>query len=264
MKKRIFFCSILIAIFAVGCTTTIQPPVRNPQIAEIAAILTQTAMATAASTTQDLTPSVTPDAAFTTDKQTIFRDDFNRFLEPGWRWKNENPSNWSLTTRSGTLEIQCDRGYINLGNAKNLLLHTAPTGDFIVETGFSFLPNNSDQFAGLVLFASETDFIQAGLGYCSKVVGCIEKGFYIDRYKGGKLQLPRIAIPFSGNAIAVRMSVQGEILTVSTSPNGNIWYRVLQQPLEFSPTETGIFTGQNNETQTITATFEYFEISQPK
>lgn len=264
MKKQILFSSLLIVIFAAGCAVTIQPPEPDPRIVEIAANMTQTAMSMATSTVPNVTPSVTPDAITIENDGMIFRDDFIRVFKPDWHWKNENPSGWNLNTNSGTLEIQCNRGYIHLGTAQNLLLRAAPAGNFSVETSFSFLPNNSDQFAGLVLLASESDFIQAGLGYCSPNVGCIEKGFYIERYKGGKLQLPRIAIPFNGNSIAIRMSVQGEVLSVATSPNGNVWYRVLQQPLEFSPIETGIFTGQNNDTQTITATFEYFEISKHK
>jgi len=258
MKKQISLCSLLIVLFAAGCTVTIQPPEPDSRIVEIAANMTQTALPTATSTT----PSITQNAVFSNDNtRVLFRDDFDRTLEPGWQWENENATNWRMDDVSGTLQIQCDAGYINLGSAKNLLLLDTPAHDFSAETGLSFMPIYSDQFAGLVLLASESDFIQAGLGYCSPVIGCIKNGFYIERYKGGKLMLPRIAVSFDGNSIAIRMSVQGEFLTVFTSPNGKVWYRVFEQPLYFSPEKVGIFTGQNNQQQIISATFGYFEIS---
>lgn len=261
--KRIHLFALALLTFTSGCEIAIQPPPSEPFVAEISATRTQAAIETAAARNATATApaTITPVPFVINDATVIFHDDFNAVFEPGWQWQNENPATWSLTNSSGNLQIQSEPGYINLGNAKNLLLRNAPAGNFIAETSVNFAPDNGDQFAGIVLLESEQDFIQAGLGYCLPVVGCVRQGFYIDIYKNGKLTLPRQFTFYDENIMAVRMVVHEETLIVFASPNGTAWYRLLQRPMDFKAVQVGIFAGQNNDALIIPAAFGYFKIS---
>ncbi|MBK7451895.1 MAG: hypothetical protein IPJ47_21800 [Anaerolineales bacterium] len=261
MKNNHLIVMALIVLTS-ACVPSIQPPTPRPFVAGISSTMTKSVFE--ATERVKITPTVTagnpnPNMTATPDIYTNFRDDFDEKLQPGWEWINEDPKMWSLTNTAGTLQIQSEFGEIRRGSAKNVLLRSAPRGDFMVETNLNFSPDENDQFAGLVLFASETDFVQAGLGYCAPTVGCIKRGFYIDTYEGGKLLLPRRAFTFNEDIIFVRLVVQNGSLSTFTSPDGKVWYRTGKQGLNFTPTKIGLFTGQNSYDIIIPAWFGYFE-----
>lgn len=254
---------IVIAIFVLtsSCTLAIQPPTPPAFVADISSTMTQASINQTVPITFSPTVTTTPEVFLPTDKEVIFRDNFVESLEDGWEWVNEDPSTWSLATLQDTLQIQSEFGYIHLGSAKNLLLRSVPQEDFIAETSLNFFASESDQFAGIVLMESEENFLQSGLGYCAEALGCIRNGFYIDSYQNGDLLLPRVFSIFDENIIFIRMAVQDNVLQIFASTDGLVWYRNFQKPLTFKPLKVGLFTGQNTDTNLISATFEYFEIS---
>lgn len=260
----VFSFSLLLSVS--GCESAIQSPTPDVNLTDVVMTVTHLADRTPTPTitsTPEATATSTP-IVFTSDTETLFRDDFNAELKPGWQWLNENPINWSLVNIPGSLQIQAEPGYINFGNAKNLLLRPAPQGDFFVETSVNFLPDESDQFAGVVLFESITNFAQAGLGYCLPAVGCLGQGHYLDIYQNGIYALPRNPTQYFGNTLAIRLVVEGNMLSLFTSPDGKAWYRSYQRSINFNIQQVGLFAGQNNDTLNIPATFEYFEIGRFK
>ena len=194
----------------------------------------------------------------------IFRDDFNATLAEGWQWLNEDPTAWNLSNVSGSLQILTQSGYINLGNAKNVLLRDAPAGDFLVETSLRFDPDEGDQFAGIVLYESNADYVQAGLEYCSPVVGCSGQGIYVDIYKNGNLLLPRNEALSRDIVLRIRMAYENGVIVLYTSQDGTAWFRSFEHEMDMNITKVGLFAGQNNSALPKPAVFEYFEVSVPK
>ncbi|MDP1548181.1 MAG: hypothetical protein Q8L87_19380 [Anaerolineales bacterium] len=254
--KPLYLPVLILFLLTSGCETAIQPPTPQAGRVEISTATPQPVIITATAPSSE-----TPDA---NNAETVFRDDFNSDLEPGWQWLNENPAAWNLVQFPGFLQIHAESGYINLGTAKNVLVRNAPEGDFIVEASLNYSPDDSDQFAGIVLLESTRDYLQVGLGYCPPVVGCPGPGFYVDIYKNGKFTLPRNSMSFTENALVIRVIVQAGTISVFTSPNGAVWYRSFQGPVDIKVVQVGLFAGQNNEVLTIPAMFDYFELKIPK
>ena len=217
-------------------------------------------------------PSVTPFVSKTTLVPTavtgtatptpLFRDDFDSALQPGWEWINENPSNWSLSTLPGSLQINVISGYLIHHNISNLLLRPAPEGNFQIETHLLFSPVSSEQFAGLILYDSKTDFIQAGLAYCNPVYGCIGKGIYMDIYMNGVLHIPRDPANYASNEMYLRLIRQGSTISLLGSVDELVWFSIKNYETNMRVDKIGIVTGQNlDEYYSPSATFEYFEVS---
>lgn len=259
--KRYYLIVIAIFVLTSGCNMEIQPPTPPSFFAEMSSTMTQAFIEKTLPITLTPTVTATPEVIFATDREIVFRDNFVENLEVGWEWLNENPSTWSLATLQDTLQIQSEFGYIYLGSAKNLLLRDVPQGDFMAETSLNFTASGAEQFAGIVLMETEKDFLQSGLGYCVVALGCIRNGFYVDTYIHGNLTLPREFSTFNGNVISIRMVVQDNNMQIFASADGLVWYRTFQKLLTFKPLKVGLFTGQNNDTVLIPATFAYFEIS---
>lgn len=264
MRKKYFILLFLAGIIS-ACQTTIVPPTSQPFIGVISSTFTQSAYETLVGSLLTPIPSSTPAPTdIAQNKTRVFRDEFDGNLQPGWEWINENPETWSLFTEPGTLQIKSEPGYINLNNEKNFIIRDIPSGDFFLETSLNFSPDEADQFAGLVLYSTANDFIQTGLGYCSPSVGCIGRGLYIDIYKSGNLELPRKIVNFTEDIAFLQIYKVNNLIKILASPNGSVWYRIVDIDLGFAPAKAGLFTGQNNSGVAIPATFGYFDISIPK
>ena len=191
----------------------------------------------------------------------LFRDEFDSVLEPGWEWINEDPSNWSLSKIPDSIQFNVISGYLIHHNISNLLLRPAPAGNFQIETHLLFAPVSIEQFAGLILYDSELDFIQAGAAYCNPVYGCIGKGIYMDIYMNGVLHIPRGPAYYS-TEIYLRLIRQGSMISLLGSHDALVWVSIKHYETNMRVDKIGIITGQNlDEYYSPSATFEYFEVS---
>lgn len=245
----------------IGCAPSITPPGTPPGFDNV--------LETAAHMAES-TPLVEPDLTTATletitmqdlPTEPLFRDDFDQQLSQGWFWQNEDPANWNLNKIPGALQINAVAGYVNLGNAKNVLLRPVPEGDFMAEASLLFNPDENDQFAGLILYESNRDFIQAGLGYCLPELGCKGNGVYVEIYKNGRLTLPRNMINYNDSTLVLRLIKEGNTASFFASRDGSAWYRSGQFSMEFTPNYIGLIAAQNNEILPLAATFEYFELT---
>ena len=261
--KRLLAMMMMICVTLSACLMA--PPTRTPafdtgELDQIAAQATQILINQA---TQTLTPTITPTASIQAgESDPTFRDDFNSTLRAGWTWKNENGKNWSLQTVPGSLQIKVDGGYVNLGNMPNLLLRPAPDEDFMIETSLLFDPKDNNQFAGLILYESNENFIQAGNSYCDPVNGCEGQGLYFDIYLDGNLTLPRVINKVELVSLSLRVTRQGNLFSFFTSPDGKVWYLVTRQEVAMKALQVGLVAGQNVDGNTPPAAlFDYFEIN---
>ncbi|SEL94682.1 Carbohydrate binding domain-containing protein [Paenibacillus sp. cl141a] len=90
-------------------------------------------------------------------------DEFNSTqLNEQWRWVRENPANWSLSANSGYMRIVSEQGDISgsTGDAKNILLTGAPSGDWAIETKLDGKPTSRWSQGGLAAYVDDNTYIR--------------------------------------------------------------------------------------------------------
>lgn len=254
MKKMKRFLAVVVSVLFVvvlsACDLTITP--------SVPANITPLPFPTSAlpTATQPVAPSPSPTA-----DPNYFRDDFKTTLQPGWFWVREVPEQWSLL-KTGGLQIYAGRGNINAETISNLFLRPAPTGDFQIETKVLFSPYSNFQFAGLIIYNSPGNFIQAGHGYCFAGV-CVREGIYMDHYRNGLLTPPNFAQPYTvSDVVILRLIRKGNEYTLQMSGDGQVFYVVGSHENDMTPLQVGLLAGQNlTGDPFIPAVFDYFEIT---
>ncbi|MEO5886048.1 MAG: hypothetical protein ABIQ77_00150, partial [Anaerolineales bacterium] len=146
---KLKYIALTSALFIFGCGSPTQTPA--------------TQETTVPPTGQVVQPSteIFPTATPAIVDPNYFRDDFDTDLGSGWQWLREVPNNWSLTTIPGALQINVDGGQVSDETMTNLLLRAAPGGNFQMETRITFSPKTDFQFAGLIIYESPANLIQA-------------------------------------------------------------------------------------------------------
>lgn len=188
-----------------------------------------------------------------------FRDDFDIQLGTGWAWLHEDPSNWSLTAVPGALQINAGAGHVNDETVTNLLLRAAPSGDFQIETKLTFRPNADFQFAGLIIYESPPNLIQAGRAFCDIPDVCVGEGLYVDYYNSGSFVTPNFAAAYTESEIYLRLVRQNDTYTFQTSSDGSEWTLRGGTVSQMNPLQIGLVAGQN-ASSVIPALFDYFEV----
>lgn len=217
------------------------------------ATLTPSPSSTATPTTPTASPTATPDVRF-------FRDEFNDSLDPQWSWVREDPENWSLTSLPGSLQINIDHGYVAAHNNSNLLLRPAPEGNFQIETQMIFRPTRNYQFAGLIIYQDDSNFIQAGRSYCNSI-GCAGAGLSMNSYRNGVLVKPDFTQSYREiDPLLLRLSRKDNTYTFEASTDGKVWFIIGSHSSDITPVQVGLVTGQLLRGELLPATFEYFEI----
>jgi beta-xylosidase len=202
-------------------------------------------------------PTASP---FPTADSNFYRDDFDSAIDASWAWVREDPRTWSLTDVPGSLQISISRGYVAAHTNTNLLLRAAPQGNFLIETKIAFKPKNNFQFAGLIIYQSDSNFVQAGSAYCN-AVRCVGEGLYMDTYRKGILVQPKFGpTPRDVNPIWLRLSRTGNLYNFEASSNGTVWFFINSQTSDFTPNQIGLVTGQRLRGTPLFAGFDYFEV----
>jgi beta-xylosidase len=205
-----------------------------------------------------LTPTPEPTAS-----PAFFRDDFNQVLAGGWSWQNEDSANWNMNAQAGWLEIRVLPGHIVAGDYSNLLLRSPFDGDFQIETSLVFDPAANFQFAGLMIYESDSDFLQAGRAFCQGGDNCIGDGLYFDRYTAGAFQGPNFAAPYEvGILVHLRLQRRGDAYTFFASADGISWTEIGRHQSDLEPRRVGLVAAQNNEGIPIPARFDYFMLTE--
>ena len=225
-----------------------------------AATTTPTSVPTAA----PIQPPVATDQPAPTSTTVIdpvsFRDDFEGSLGLGWQWIREDSANWSLTAVPGSLQINVDKGHVISADNSNLLLRNAPLQDFRIETKVNVHPVANFQFAGLIIFESPDNFVQAGRAFCTGNPSCVGDGLYMDYYEGGAFVAPNFASPFTqADPVYLQITREGNSYTFQTSVDGTNWELRGTTTSEMKPVQIGLITGQSSS-GVIPAQFDYFVV----
>jgi beta-xylosidase len=232
-------------VFIVACGTLTPTP-------DMQATSIPTNQETAASPTEILATELVTDPNY-------FRDDFDTTLAAGWQWLYEDPNNWSLSAVPGALQINVDGGQVSDETIRNLLLRQAPLGNFQIETKVIFRPVADYQFAGLIIYESAPNIVQAGRAFCAPSEVCVGEGLYVDYYNNGNFVTPNFAAAYTDSETYLRLLRQGDTYTFQSSSNGREWILRGGTVSTMNPLQIGLVAGQNT-VGLIPALFDYFEV----
>ena len=248
--------TVLLVLILLSACSLIPAPPRDPPL-QITPLSSATSTLTPSATLTPVTPTVSPTP---TPDPRFFRDDFNQTLDAGWTWVREDPRNWSLTALPGSLQINVAGGYVVAHTNPNLFLRPAPGGNFQIETQITFRPTRNYQFAGLIIYEDDSNFIQAGRAYCNSI-GCVGVGLYMDFYKKGVIVKPDFGQPFGDiDPLLLRLSRRGDSYAFEASTDGKVWFIIGSHTSDMQPLQIGLVTGQRQRGANLPATFEYFEV----
>jgi beta-xylosidase len=248
--------SLLLLIVIISACSLLPPRPTLPSI-QLTPLMSATATFLPSATPTPATPTITPTS---TPDPKFFRDDFNGTLEAGWIWVREDPENWSMTALPGALQINVAGGYVAKQTNPNVLLRPAPEGDFQIQTQLTFRPTRNYQFAGLIIYEDNSNFLQAGRSYCGSV-GCVGPGLYMDLYENGDIVKPDFGQRYAEfDPLLLRLSRNGDAYTFEASTNGKVWFIIGKHTSGMNPLQIGLVTGQRLRGENLPATFEYFEV----
>lgn len=196
----------------------------------------------------------------------IWRDEFDsEALDPAWFWVNENSDRWNLTEQPGFLRIYASP-YGTGG--ENLLLRPISEADFTIETRLLFEPDTNFQFAGLVIYQDQANFLQFGRAFCDVPDVCVGNGIYFDYVAGSDGVNGNFATPVDTSSEAfLRLEKRGAMVKAFYSGDGGIsWYEFGTHWLssEFQASAVGLTAAQDLNTPEwdIPADFDFFELSE--
>ena len=256
---RILWFYVLTVFVLSACSSTLPPaPTSAPSQSVVLETPGTSAVTVLSSPTPThVVPTIPPQPTLDPN---FFRDDFIETLGAQWSWVREDPENWSLAIAPGSLQINVGNGYVLAHNSSNLLLRPAPEGNFQIETQVMFDPAHNFEFAGLIIYESDSNFIQAGHGYCSSV-GCIGEGLYMNIYRKGIAAIPSPMQTYTHrDPVFLRLSRRGDTYTLESSQDGNVWFFIGSHTSNINPLQIGLVASQNLRGKILPATFGYFEV----
>jgi len=187
-------------------------------------------------------------------------DDFSSTsLDSRWSWIDEDPAQWSLTAHPGFLRIATNPGSVG---DKNLLIQSAPTGDFEIDTHLIFTPTHNYQIAGLVLYQDNDNYLMFGRAYCD---WCGGNGIYFDHLEGGSFVGSNFAtFPTSQGEAYLRVIRTGNTYTGYYSEDDANWMLIGRHTLGegISLSRFGLTTAQDIEDIKVPADFDFFELAE--
>jgi len=184
-------------------------------------------------------------------------------LNSQWSWIREDDTHWSLTNNPGFMNITTQSGGVRTGN--NLLVRTAPAGNFEIETHVFFTPTEDFQFAGLLMYQDDDSYMLLGREYCGYTAsGCVENGIYFNHVEDGWLFDENYAMTttLTGEAY-LKVSRLGDLYKGYVSENGSNWVEVGAHTTVsgFVPAYVGLAAlNQSDITATLDADFDYFQL----
>lgn len=195
----------------------------------------------------------------------IFRDDFNGVLDPGWSWSQSDAPGSSLTHTPGWLRLTLSSGsFFGATPPGNLLLRASPSGDFDLSTYLRFSPHNNFEIAGLVVVFDDDSVLQFGRGFCytdGTSPACIGDGLYFDNLQDGAAVDGNFATPaLLGVDYVLRLQRTGNAYTASYTDSNGAGGGVGSHSVDQAPVLIGLIAAQSTVAQPY-ADFDYFEMT---
>ncbi len=217
-------------------------------------------------------------------------DEFNSgTLGKQWNWVRENPTNWSLSKKAGSLLITSGKGdIIEKGNdAENILLQSANT-DWTIETKIvcSRKPSGFSQNAGLLAYQDDDNFVRLvyrasfgrrGPSTQGEQPGSVELLLESDGEQKSSVMISMEGIIKNNNTLIFRLVKKGNTYTAYCSSDGKKFETVGSADMILKDIQAGIIVcdgtvparmggfgrmPQSNQPETpFEVSFDYFKIT---
>ena len=220
-------------------------------------------------------------------------DEFNsNLLGKQWNWVRENPADWSLSKKSGSLVITSGKGDIteSNNNAENILLQSANT-DWTIESKIvcSRKPAGFSENGGILAYQDDDNFVKlvyrASFGRrgfnrnnSGEQPGAVELMIESGGYQKFSVTLSMDSIIKNDNTLVLRLEKKGDLYTASCSSDGKNFETIGNSDAMLKDTKVGLiackgviparlaqfsrFMQQNNQPATpFEVAFDYFRIT---
>jgi beta-xylosidase len=191
----------------------------------------------------------------------LFQDDFNQALGPGWFWIREDPSRWSLSARPGFLRLELGANDCN-NPPNNIVLQPPPPGNYEMKTMVDFTPQQNFQLAGLIVYQDDGNFLKLGRAFCDSINLCGGNGVYFDFVQAGNRSGSNFATPTTNPSLIylllrkTKTSYKGYL-----SEDGKDWKMIGEHVSDVNPVGIGVTAGQSCG-GSLSADFDFLSILQ--
>jgi beta-xylosidase len=254
--------SLLIAVWIGSCG---RAPASLSEVAPPPTVVEPTVRAVAPEPTlPPPPPAATPSPVPTPGGEGNFRDDFDKSLDPGWSWSNQDIGAWSLSASPGWLRITLSTGgFISPSPPSNVLLRPAPATDFEIRTHLSVQPTQDFEIAGLVILFDANSALQFGRGFCNNIDLCMGDGYYFDNIQAGSPSGSNMAAPGRNDTQdQLRLVRRGDRYTAYYLIDGATWNEVGTHQVSKPPQSVGLIAAQAPSFG-LTADFDFFDLILP-
>jgi beta-xylosidase len=207
--------------------------------------------------TETIVPTATPE-------NQIFRDDFTGTLQPGWRWENEKPDRWKVTS-DGWLQIIGEDPSLLGGEAQsNLLWRDLPEGDFMITIHLKTVPDSNFQQATIYIYQDLKNYIAINRGYCGPC-STGGNGIYMEYAING--QGNAYMTPFTATDLYLRLESKEKTISGYYATSPDQWQRLgrFGNYFVFKNVGLGVTNAdrQGASNSDLVGLFDYFEIASP-
>ncbi|WP_433347573.1 ThuA domain-containing protein [Microtetraspora malaysiensis] len=216
---------------------------------------------------------ITPDDTATTQGPD---DEFDGTALDTCRWNSivrSDPS--AVRVTGGNLEIDTSKGDIygaSNSGPKNFILQTAPNGDWTMETKIDASAfNQAYQQGGLMVYAGDDDYVKFDYITDNTAGSAVTRKIELRSEVGGTVQNPQPAVSsLSGGVWWLRLKKEADTFHGFYSSDGATWTEMgangtpapVKNGKVASGAKAGVFAFGVNQTESKTAKFAYFHLSQ--
>lgn len=195
-----------------------------------------------------------------TSQGPIFRDDFNGYLNPDWKWQNEDASHHKVN-EDGWLEITGGSENILAGEQQtNLLWTSLPEGDFVISIHLKSQPLFDFQQAGILLSDDSGQYVSLSRGYCMQCVLGGSGVFLVYNFKGDRVMY---ASATDATDLYLMLICAGGVVSGFYATEAGRWLQVASLSNGFRFYHAGLSVTNDsawNEGLDVIGMFDFFEI----
>ncbi|MFE7710197.1 ThuA domain-containing protein [Streptomyces sp. NPDC057486] len=203
-------------------------------------------------------------------------DEFDGTAIDGCRWDSivrHDPS--AVRVTGGNLEIDTSKGDIfGTGNSgpENFILQKAPEGDWTLETKIDASAfNQAYQQGGLMVYAGDDDYVKFDYITDNNAGAAVARRIELRSEVGGTVQNPQPAVSqLTSGVWWLRLKKEGDTFHGYYSSNGTDWTEIgvngtptaVKNSKVASGAKVGLFALGANQTESKTAKFDHFHLTQ--
>ncbi|MDG4773054.1 ThuA domain-containing protein [Solwaraspora sp. WMMD792] len=168
----------------------------------------------------------------------------------------------------GSLFIDVPNGDIYTGDntgPTNFILQTAPEGDWTIETKIDgSLLNEQYQQAGLLVYADDDNYLKLDFVTDNSPGSAVSRRIEFRSEIDAVIQNPQPgATGLTSGVWYLRVSRAGDVFTAAYSADGTDWteFESLTSAVVGATPKIGVFTLSGNQTESKTASFDYFRLT---